>query len=69
MIAEHHDSTSMEHELQRRIKIKQSQLQIAVEGNMPHVTQGLQRQLAELQMQIELQPESDFHALMSLVDE
>ncbi len=69
MIAEHHDSTSMEHELRRRIKIKQSQLQIAVEGNMPHVAQGLQSQLAELQTQIKSEPESDFQALMNLVDD
>jgi hypothetical protein len=73
MIGEHYNSTSMEHEIQRRIKIKQSQLQIALAGNMPHVAKGLQRQLSELQAQIEskieLQPEPDFQALMSLADE
>lgn len=68
MIGEHHDSTSTEDELRRQIKIKQSQLEIAVEGNMPHVAQGLQRQLAELQTQIGSQPESDVETLMSLVD-
>ncbi|MDJ0796583.1 MAG: hypothetical protein QNJ51_07055 [Calothrix sp. MO_167.B12] len=69
MIAEHHDSTSMEQETQRRIKIKQSQLQIALEGNMPHVARGLKRQLVELQRQIKSPPDSDFQALMSLVDD
>ncbi|MDJ0618629.1 MAG: hypothetical protein QNJ63_18115 [Calothrix sp. MO_192.B10] len=69
MIAEHHDSTSMEREIQRRIRIKQSQLQIALEGNMPHVARGLQRQLVELQGQLKSPPESDFQVLMSLVDD
>ncbi len=68
MLAEHHDSTSTEDGLRRQIQIKQSQLKIAVEGNMPHVAQGLQRQLAQLQAQIGSQPESDVETLMSLVD-
>jgi len=68
MIAKHHDSTSTEDELQRQIKIKQSQLEIALEGDMPHVAQGLQRQLAELQAKIKSQPDSEAETLMSLVD-
>ena len=69
MIAEDRDSASTEHEIQRKIQIKQSQLQIAIEGNMPHVVRGLQCQLVELQAQVKSQPESDFQALMGLVDE
>ncbi|CCH65194.1 hypothetical protein RINTHM_7310 [Richelia intracellularis HM01] len=69
MIMEENQTISMEHEIQRKIKIKQDQLQIAIEGNMPHVAQDLQRQLAELQVQIKSQPESDFQALMSLLDD
>ena len=69
MIMEENQTISMEHEIQRKIKIKQDQLKIAIEGNMPHVAQDLQRQLAELQVQIKSQPESDFQALMSLLDD
>ncbi|CCH67618.1 hypothetical protein RINTHH_14630 [Richelia intracellularis HH01] len=69
MITEENQTISMEHEIQRKIKIKQDQLKIAIEGNMPHVAQDLQRQLAELQVQIKSQPESDFQALMSLLDD
>ena len=69
MITEENKTICTEHEIQRKIKIKQDQLKIAIEGNMPHVAQDLQRQLAELQVQIKSQPESDFQALMSLLDD
>jgi hypothetical protein len=55
--------------LARQIKIKKNQLKIAEEGNMPFVVEGIQRQLAELEMGGEnLQQDSDFNALMSLLD-
>jgi hypothetical protein len=52
--------------LDRQIKIKKIQLKIAKEGNMPFVVEAIQRQLAELEMGGE--QDSDFNALMSLLD-
>jgi hypothetical protein len=55
--------------LDRQIKIKKIQLKIAKEGNMPFVVEAIQRQLAELEMgEKDLQQDSDFNALMSLLD-
>ncbi len=55
--------------LDRQIKIKKIQLKIAQEGNMPFVVEAIQRQLAELEMgEQDLQQDSDFNALMSLLD-
>ncbi len=70
---------------QQQIKIKQMQLKIAQEGDMPFVAAAIQRQLEELQagnrvkkdvapvgVQNDSQPETkmdDFQALMSLLDD
>jgi hypothetical protein len=63
MIAQHHDSTDIENNLQRQIKTKKTQLKIAQENNMLYVAEALQRQLEELQK------DSEFQALMSLLDD
>jgi predicted metal-dependent TIM-barrel fold hydrolase len=61
--------TGTDNNIDRQIKIKKIQLKIAEEGNMPFVVEAIQRQLAELEMGGEdLQQDSDFNALMSLLD-
>ncbi|PAX55905.1 hypothetical protein [Brunnivagina elsteri] len=61
--------TRTNNNLDRQIKIKKIQLKIAQEGNMPFVIEAIQRQLAELEMgEVDLQQDSDFNALMSLLD-
>jgi hypothetical protein len=62
MIAQHQDSTSVVNNLQRQIKSKKAQLKIAQENNMSYVAQALQLQLQELEK------DTEFQALMSLLD-
>jgi hypothetical protein len=64
MIAQNLDSTAINHNINiKQIKIKQTQLKIAQESNMPFVAEVLQHQIEELQQ------ESNFQAIMSLLDE
>lgn len=63
------DSKSNKAELLRKIKIKKDQLKIAHEGNMPYVAEALQTQLEELMTKVDSQPDSEFQALMNLVEE
>ncbi|MGD1874779.1 MAG: hypothetical protein ACFB02_17200 [Mastigocoleus sp.] len=63
------DSESIKAELLRKIDIKKDQLQIAHEGNMTYVAEALQSQLEELLEKINPRSESDFQALMSLVED
>lgn len=79
MITQHIEPKQVEDSLLlRRIEIKKMQLQIALESNMPYVAQSLQNQLKELgvtdttdvtDMVDESRLESDFQALMSLLDD
>ncbi len=68
MIAEHHNPTQVETNIYKQIKIKETQLKIALESNMAHVVEALERQLLELRNS-EPKAETDFQALMSLLDE
>ncbi|MEA5572753.1 hypothetical protein [Calothrix sp. UHCC 0171] len=59
-----------ESNLERQIKIKKMQLKIAQEGNMPCVIEAIRSQLEELErLGCDSQQDSDFHALMSLLDD
>ncbi|BAZ38342.1 hypothetical protein NIES4101_42790 [Calothrix sp. NIES-4101] len=59
-----------EKNLERQIKIKKMQLKIAQEGNMPCVIEAIQSQLEELErLGYDSQQDSDFQALMSLLDD
>jgi hypothetical protein len=79
LITQHIEPKQVEDSLLlRRIEIKKMQLQIALESNMPYVAQSLQNQLKELgvtdttdvtDMVDESRLESDFQALMSLLDD
>ncbi|MEC4811742.1 MAG: hypothetical protein SAK29_00405 [Scytonema sp. PMC 1069.18] len=51
MITQEDYSTSTDNNLLRQIKVKESQLEIARECNMPYITESLQNQLAELHNQ------------------
>jgi hypothetical protein len=72
MIAIQHDFIRTDYKdknLDRTIKIKKTQLKIAQEGNMPFVVEAIQHQLAELEMERgDLQQDSNFNALMGLLD-
>lgn len=69
MIAQHHDSTYVEKHLLQQIKIKENQLKIAQEFNMLYVSQALQSQLSKLQHQLSELQDSQFQALMTLLDD
>ncbi|NJL60526.1 MAG: hypothetical protein HC903_00190 [Methylacidiphilales bacterium] len=69
MVAIQHDFIRTDNNLDRQIKIKRTQLRIAQEGNMPFVIEAIQHQLTKLEMGGEdLQQDSNFNALMSLLD-
>ncbi|AFZ01921.1 hypothetical protein [Calothrix sp. PCC 6303] len=64
MIAQDLDSKAVAEDISmKQIKIKQTQLKIARESNMTFVAEVLQHQLEELQ------DESNFQAMMSLLDD
>ncbi|MBF2004923.1 MULTISPECIES: hypothetical protein [Chlorogloeopsis] len=69
MIAQHYDLIHVENNLLRQIKIKENQLKIAQESNMPYVAEALQRQLLELRCQSSEPQDFEFKALMSLLDD
>ncbi|MBN3942218.1 MAG: hypothetical protein V7L21_13400 [Nostoc sp.] len=71
MIAQHYNSIHVENNLLKQIKIKENQLKIAQESDMPHVAKELQSQLLKLQSQLSEPQEQDveIQALMSLLDE
>ncbi|MBD2344142.1 hypothetical protein [Anabaena subtropica] len=69
MISHDRDSTSVVNELLRQIKIKEHQMKIAQESNMLYVAQALETQLLELRSQLSQQPDLQFQALMSLLDD
>lgn len=69
MIVQHHDSTHVENNLLRQIKIKETQIKIAQEFNMFHVAEALQSQLTNLHSQLSELPDPQFEALMSLLDD
>ncbi|AKG23950.1 hypothetical protein [Calothrix sp. 336/3] len=63
MITQHHDFTSVEDKLEKQIRIKQMQLRIAQESNMPLVMEALRLQLEELEK------DNEFQAFMSILDD
>ncbi|MBR8834304.1 MAG: hypothetical protein DSM106950_09775 [Stigonema ocellatum SAG 48.90 = DSM 106950] len=69
MIAQYHDSTHVKDNLLRQINIKENQLRIAQQFNMPYVAEALQSQLHQLQSQLSELPDPEFEALMSLLDD
>ncbi|KAF3885239.1 MULTISPECIES: hypothetical protein [Nostocales] len=68
-IAQDRDSTHLENNLLRQIRIKEHQLKIAREFNMIYVAETLQKQLSELEKQLPDSYNLEFQALMSLLDE
>ncbi|MFN6481440.1 MULTISPECIES: hypothetical protein [unclassified Nostoc] len=71
MIAQHYNSTNLENNLLKQIKIKENQLKIAQESDMIHVAEELQSQLLKLQSQLSEPQDQDveIQALMSLLDD
>lgn len=69
MIVQHYDAIHVEESLLRKIKIKEHQLKIAQESNMPYVAEALQKQLLELRCQISQSQDREFQALMSLLND
>lgn len=69
MISHDIDVTSVINQLQRKITVKENQLKIAQESNMLYVAQALETQLLELRSQLSQQPDLQFQALMSLLDD
>jgi actin-like ATPase involved in cell morphogenesis len=61
-------SKSVQNDLHKQIKIKETQIKIALEANMFSVAEALKLQLSQLQ-ESELQTDFEFQALMSLLDE
>ncbi|MDF5717811.1 MAG: hypothetical protein PUP93_29085 [Rhizonema sp. NSF051] len=69
MIAQYQDSFQLENNLLRQIAIKDRQLEIARESDMPYVTKELQSQLSKLQSRLLELQNPEFAALMSLLDD
>ncbi|QLE41140.1 hypothetical protein FD723_12245 [Nostoc sp. C052] len=71
MIAQHYNSTHVENNLLKQIKIKENQLKIAQESDMIHVAEELQGQLLKLQSQLSEPQDQDveIQALMGLLDD
>ncbi|MEH2049743.1 hypothetical protein [Nostoc sp.] len=71
MIAQHYNSTHVENNLLKQIKIKENQLKIAQESDMLHVAEELQGQLFKLQSQLSEPQDQDVEvqALMALLDD
>ncbi|MEH1828323.1 MAG: hypothetical protein V7L22_23815 [Nostoc sp.] len=71
MIAQHYNSTHVENNLLKQIKIKENQLKIAQESDMIHVAEELQGQLLKLQSQLSEPQDQDVEvqALMALLDD
>ncbi|MHC5727797.1 MAG: hypothetical protein ACYTXY_27450 [Nostoc sp.] len=69
MIAQHYNSTHVENNLLKQIKIKENQLKIAQESNMLYVAEGLQNELLKLQGQLLEVQDIEIQALMSLLDD
>ncbi|MEH1819095.1 MAG: hypothetical protein V7L31_08470 [Nostoc sp.] len=71
MIAQHYNSTHVENNLLKQIKIKENQLKIAQESDMSHVAEELQGQLLKLQSQLSEPQDQDVEvqALMGLLDD
>ncbi|MEH2113589.1 hypothetical protein [Nostoc sp.] len=71
MIAQHYNSTHVENNLLKQIKIKENQLKIAQESDMSHVAEELQGQLLKLQSQLSEPQDQDVEvqALMALLDD
>ncbi|MEH1919473.1 hypothetical protein [Nostoc sp.] len=71
MIAQHYNSTHVENNLLKQIKIKENQLKIAQESDMLHVVEELQGQLLKLQSQLSEPQDQDVEvqALMALLDD
>jgi hypothetical protein len=70
MIAQDDNLTSVDNNLLRQIKVKENQIKIARECNMPYVTEILENQLSELHNQFSKQSsfsklESQFSELQS----
>ncbi|WP_375510171.1 hypothetical protein [uncultured Nostoc sp.] len=69
MIAQHYNSTRVENNFLKQIKIKENQLKIAQESNMLHVAEALQNELLKLQGQLSELQDVEVQALMSLLDD
>ncbi|MEH1854797.1 MAG: hypothetical protein V7L11_24700 [Nostoc sp.] len=71
MIAQHYNSTHVENNLLKQIKIKENQIKIAQESDMLHVAEELQGQLLKLQSQLSEPQDQDVEvqALMALLDD
>ncbi|MDF5724946.1 MAG: hypothetical protein PUP91_31725 [Rhizonema sp. PD37] len=69
MIAQYQDSFQLENNLFRQIAIKNRQLEIARESDMPYVIEELQSQLSKLQSRLLELQNPEFAALMSLLDD
>lgn len=62
------DSIDAVDELLKKIRIKETQLNIAQESGMNYVAQALTEQLVELRSQLSDAPDPEFQSLMSLLD-
>ncbi|BAY42000.1 hypothetical protein NIES2111_63960 (plasmid) [Nostoc sp. NIES-2111] len=62
------DSIDAVDELLKKIRIKETQLNIAQESSMSYVAQALTEQLVELRAQLSDAPDPEFQSLMSLLD-
>ncbi|MEH1783679.1 hypothetical protein [Nostoc sp.] len=71
MIAQYYNSTHVENNLLKQIKIKENQLKIAQESDMIYVVEELQSQLLKLQSQLSEPQDQDVEvqALMGLLDD
>lgn len=68
MLVQETDKIHTDKSLLKQIKIKENQLKIAIEAHMHHVAEVLQRQILELEG-MTFEEDSDFQALMSLLDD
>lgn len=62
------DSIDAVDELLKKIRIKETQLNIAQESGMTYVAQALTEQLVELRSQLSDAPDPEIQSLMSLLD-
>ncbi|AUB38102.1 hypothetical protein COO91_04065 [Nostoc flagelliforme CCNUN1] len=69
MITQNYNSTHVENNLLKQIKVKENQLKIAQESNMLHVAEALQDELLKLQGQLSESEDVEVQALMGLLDD
>ncbi|MEA5512617.1 hypothetical protein [Nodularia sp. UHCC 0506] len=69
MISQDYNSIDTVDEIVRKIRIKESQLQLAQTSNMVYTSEVLKNQILELQNQLSESQDPEIHALMSLLDD